>query len=154
MGQRHDYDVVIVGAGPAGLTAGLYAGRAMLRTAVLERGAAGGELLNTELIEDYPGFERIEGWELAQKLEEHTRKFGAELQLGVTVESVRRMPDGTFETTTDAGDVYRSPAVVVTAGGRPVKRTPGPKVGSSGPGPNVPACAGPATNSQNGAKSL
>ena len=121
MGQRHDYDVVIVGAGPAGLTAGLYAGRAMLRTAVLERGAAGGELLNTELIEDYPGFERIEGWELAQKLEEHTRKFGAELQLGVTVESVRRMADGTFETTTDAGDVYRSPAVIVTAGGTPVK---------------------------------
>ena len=121
MGQRHDYDVVIVGAGPAGLTAGLYAGRAMLRTAVLERGAAGGELLNTELIEDYPGFERIEGWELAQKLEEHTRKFGAELQLGVTVESVRRMADGTFETTTDAGDVYQSPAVIVTAGGTPVK---------------------------------
>lgn len=121
MSERHDYDVVIVGAGPAGLTAGMYAGRAMLRTAVLERGAPGGELLNTEIIEDYPGFEHIEGWELAQKFESHARKFGAELILGTTVEHVRRTPDGEFETITDAGDIYRSPVVIVTAGGTPVK---------------------------------
>lgn len=121
MSEGHDYDVVIVGAGPAGLTAGMYAGRAMLRTAVLERGAPGGELLNTEIIEDYPGFEHIEGWELAQKFESHARKFGAELILGVTVESVRRTESGSFETITDAGDVYRSPTVIVTAGGTPVK---------------------------------
>jgi thioredoxin reductase (NADPH) len=114
-------DVVIVGAGPAGLTAALYAGRAMLRTVVLERGAPGGELLNTEIIEDYPGFEHIEGWELAQRFADHAAKFGAELRTGVTVERVRRVADGTFETVTDAGDVYRSPTVIVTAGGTPVK---------------------------------
>src|SRR6266536_1699913 len=70
-------DVIIVGAGPAGMTAALYAGRAMLETVVLERGASGGELLNTELIEDYPGFEHILGFELAQKFESHAKKFGA-----------------------------------------------------------------------------
>lgn len=119
--KTHEYDVVIVGAGPAGLTAGLYAGRAMLRTVVLERGAPGGELLNTETIEDYPGFERVEGWDLAQKFESHARKFGAEIHAGVTVERVARLADGTFSTTTDAGDDYRSPAVIITAGGTPVK---------------------------------
>ena len=55
----HDYEVVIIGAGPAGMCAALYAGRSMLRTVIIERGAPGGELLNTELIEDYIGFEHI-----------------------------------------------------------------------------------------------
>ena len=55
------YDVIIVGAGPAGLCAALYAGRGMLRALTLERGAPGGELLNTDLIEDYIGFESIKG---------------------------------------------------------------------------------------------
>ena len=66
LSESRDYDVIIVGAGPAGMTAAMYAGRSMLKTVVLERGASGGELLNTEIIEDYPGFEHIEGWELAQ----------------------------------------------------------------------------------------
>jgi thioredoxin reductase (NADPH) len=117
----HTYDVVIIGAGPAGMCAGMYAGRAMLRTVVLERGFPGGELLNTELIEDYPGFEHVLGHELAQKFADHAAKFGAEFRTGVNVESVRRLSDGTFHTIADSGDVYASPTVIVTAGGTPVK---------------------------------
>jgi thioredoxin reductase (NADPH) len=120
VGQNYDYVVVIVGAGPAGLTAGMYAGRSMLRAVVLERGAPGGELLNTEIIEDYPGFEHVLGWDLAQKFEAHAKKFGAEIQTGVTVERVRRVDNG-FETISEDGDVYRSPTVIVTAGGTPIK---------------------------------
>ncbi|HEX6534947.1 MAG TPA: thioredoxin-disulfide reductase [Gemmatimonadaceae bacterium] len=120
MAETFDYDVVIVGAGPAGLTAGMYAGRSMLRTAVLERGAPGGELLNTETVEDYPGFEHIEGWELAQKFESHARKFGAEI-ITANVETLRKRDDGTFEAITDAGDIYRAPVAILTAGGTPVK---------------------------------
>ena len=67
MGQTFSHQVVIIGAGPAGMCAGMYAGRAMLDAVVLERGAPGGELLNTEVIEDYPGFEHVLGYELAQK---------------------------------------------------------------------------------------
>jgi thioredoxin reductase (NADPH) len=115
-----DFDVVIVGAGPAGLTAALYAGRAMLRAVVLERGAPGGELLNTEAVEDYPGFEHIEGYELASRFESHAKKFGAEFRQE-NVASVSRVADGSFETTADSGVIFRSPTVIVTFGGTPVK---------------------------------
>jgi thioredoxin reductase (NADPH) len=121
MATTHNYDVVIVGAGPAGMCAGMYAGRSMLKTVVLERGFPGGELLNTELIEDYPGFETILGHELAQKFADHAAKFGAEFQNGVVVECVQKRADGTFETRTESGDVYLSKTVIVTAGGTPIK---------------------------------
>lgn len=117
----YNYDVVIVGAGPAGMCAGMYAGRSMLKSVVLERGFPGGELLNTELIEDYPGFEHILGHELAQKFADHAAKFGAEFKTGVIVECVSKRADGTFETRTESGDAYISPAVIVTAGGTPIK---------------------------------
>jgi thioredoxin reductase (NADPH) len=121
VGATYNYDVVVIGAGPAGMCAAMYAGRAMLKTVVLERGFPGGELLNTEIIEDYPGFEHILGHELAQKFADHAAKFGAEFKNGVVVESVRKRDDGAFETRSEAGDVYLSPAVIITAGGTPVK---------------------------------
>jgi thioredoxin reductase (NADPH) len=121
MGTTYEYDVVIVGAGPAGMCAGMYAGRSMLKTVVLERGFPGGELLNTELIEDYPGFETILGHELAQKFADHAAKFGAEFRNGVGVDCVQKRADGMFETRSESGDVYLSKAVIVTAGGTPVK---------------------------------
>src|SRR6185436_8201377 len=80
MGKTFEHEVVIIGAGPAGMCAGMYAGRAMLNAVVLERGFPGGELLNTELIEDYPGFETILGSELAQKFSDHAVKFGAQFK--------------------------------------------------------------------------
>jgi thioredoxin reductase (NADPH) len=116
----NEYDLIIVGAGPAGLTGALYAGRSMLRTVLLEKGVPGGELLNTELIEDYPGFESVKGFELAEKMAAHALKFGAEL---VTdgVESVEKEADGRFAATTESGRVYRAPVVLLTAGGTPTK---------------------------------
>ncbi|MEA3247094.1 MAG: thioredoxin-disulfide reductase [Gemmatimonadota bacterium] len=114
-------DVVIIGAGPAGLCAGMYAGRSMLDAVVLEQGLPGGELLNTEVIEDYIGFEHILGHELAEKFQAHAVKFGADVQTYQRVERVRRGDDGLFETTLESGDAYRSPTVIITAGGTPIK---------------------------------
>ena len=117
---KREYDVIIVGAGPAGLCAALYAGRGMLSALTIERGAPGGELLNTDLIEDYIGFESIKGWELAQKMTEHARKFGAQIVTD-TVERIHKAFDGWFDVTTARGETYRTQAVILTAGGTPVK---------------------------------
>src|SRR3989442_3157879 len=117
---KRGYDVIIVGAGPAGLCAAMYAGRGMLKALTIERGAPGGELLNADLIEDYIGFESIKGWELAQKMAEHAKKFGAEIVTD-TVEKVRKTEDGWFEVATARGKTYRAPAVILTAGGTPIK---------------------------------
>jgi thioredoxin reductase (NADPH) len=112
------YDVVIVGAGPAGLCAALYAGRGMLNAVVIERGLPGGELLNTDLIEDYIGFESVKGPELARIMTDHAKKFGAQIVMD-TVESIAKQPDGTFDVKTQLGRTYRAPAVILTAGGTP-----------------------------------
>lgn len=115
-----EFDVIIVGGGPAGLCAALYAGRGMLRSVLLERGVPGGELLNTEWIDDYPGFEHILGRELAEKMAAHARKFGADIrQEGV--EAIVRRDDGIFEVATATGTVYEAPTVILTAGGTPTK---------------------------------
>jgi thioredoxin reductase (NADPH) len=111
--------VLIVGGGPAGLTAGLYASRANLRTAIVERLLPGGELLATDLIEDYPGFVSVTGRELAEKMEEHARKFGAQFEQG-TVERIERR-DGLFATRTEEGPEFLSKTVIMTAGGVPRK---------------------------------
>ena len=118
--KQSSYDVIIVGAGPAGMCAAMYAGRGMLHALTIERGAPGGELLNTDLIEDYIGYESIKGWELAQKFHAHAQKFGAEIATD-TVEKIRKARDGWFDVITARGRTYRAPAVILTAGGTPIK---------------------------------
>jgi thioredoxin reductase (NADPH) len=118
--SRSEHDLVIVGAGPAGLCAALYAGRGLLNAVVLERGKPGGELLNTEWIDDYPGFEHILGRDLSDRMAAHAIKFGADIRQE-NVESVSRREDGTFEVTTTGGAIYEAPAVILTAGGTPTK---------------------------------
>src|SRR6266480_2232958 len=82
---KHGYDVIIVGAGPAGLCAAMYAGRGMLKALTIERGALGGEIVTD------------------------------------TVEKVRKAEDGWFDVSTARGKTYRAPAVILTAGGTPIK---------------------------------
>ncbi len=115
-----EFDVIIVGAGPAGLCAALYAGRGLLRAVVLERGIPGGELLNTEKVEDYPGFTSILGPELAEKMTEHAKAFGADIRME-QVEGIWRETDGGFRVETASGTTFRAPTVILTAGGTPNK---------------------------------
>ncbi len=115
----NEYDIAIIGAGPAGLTAALYAGRSKIRAVVIESKAPGGQLLNTELIEDYPGFTSILGGDLAAAMLAQAEHFGAEMVYS-PVQRVRVEADGMKVIETDAGD-YRAPALIVTAGGNPRK---------------------------------
>ncbi len=76
MAQTH-YDLIILGSGPAGLSAGLYAARARMNHLLIEKGAAGGQILLTDWVDNYPGFpEGLSGFELAEKMEAHARRFG------------------------------------------------------------------------------
>ena len=120
MSRTEEFELIIVGGGPAGLCAAMYAGRGMLKAVLLERGVPGGELLNTEWIDDYPGFEHILGRELAHKMAAHARTFGTEIRQE-NVESIQRRDDGIFEVATTGGTMYEAPAVILTAGGTPHK---------------------------------
>jgi len=115
-----EYELLIIGAGPAGLTAGLYGRRSALDAVVLERGIPGGQLLNTELIDDYPGLPEVDGHELADRMTKHAQKFGLEID-NATVKGIKKLDDGDFRVTTEEGPVYRAPAVILTAGGTPNK---------------------------------
>jgi thioredoxin reductase (NADPH) len=115
-----DLDLIIVGGGPAGLCAAMYAGRGMLKAVLLERGIPGGELLNTEKVEDYPGFSTILGPELAARMTEHAQAFGADIRME-NVEGIYRLSDGTFRVTTSSGAEFLAPTVILTAGGTPTK---------------------------------
>lgn len=107
------YDVIIIGAGPAGMTAAVYTSRANLSTLMLERGIPGGQMANTEEIENYPGFEHILGPDLSNKMFEHAKKFGAEYAYG----DVKEIIDGEEYKTIKAGSKeYKARAIIITTG--------------------------------------
>lgn len=108
-----EYDVVIIGAGPGGMTAALYASRANLKVLMLDRGAYGGQMNNTAAVENYPGFKSILGPDLAEEMYQSATQFGAEYAYG-TVTAVKL--DGTDRiVVTDDGE-YRARAVIVATG--------------------------------------
>jgi thioredoxin reductase (NADPH) len=109
------YEIIIVGAGPAGQTAALYAGRSRIPTLVLEKGIAGGQLWNTAEVEDYPGFEHIMGPDLADKIQHHAQKFGATFETDEVISISAEGDDRVVRTA--SGKEYRAPAVIVTVGG-------------------------------------
>ncbi|ARF13659.1 MULTISPECIES: thioredoxin-disulfide reductase [Sporosarcina] len=107
------YDVIVVGAGPAGMTAAVYTSRGNMSTLMLERGLPGGQMANTEDIENYPGFESILGPDLSTKMFDHAKRFGAEYAYG----DVTKIEDGREFKTVHVGEKsYKARAVILTTG--------------------------------------
>ena len=108
-------DVIIIGGGPAGLTAAIYASRANLDVLIIESGVNGGKLSKTYEIENYPGIASISGLQLAQQLTEHSQKFGAQLIAG----EVCKIEGSDYKTVTlTNGDTYQAKGVIIATGTR------------------------------------
>ena len=113
MSTEKIYDVIIVGAGPAGLTAAVYTSRGNLSTLMLERGAPGGQMATTEDIENYPGFDHILGPDLSTKMFDHARKFGADYAYGDVTDIV----DGEEYKTIFVGKKeYKARTIIISTG--------------------------------------
>lgn len=111
------HDVLILGAGPGGLTAALYCARAGLSVALLDRGSPGGQINNTEAVENYLGLEFVEGPELAAKMGAHVEGFGVALTWA-SVESVTHA-DGVFTVHCEGGEEHVGRAVILGTGSHP-----------------------------------
>jgi thioredoxin reductase (NADPH) len=109
-------DVIVVGAGPGGLAAGLYAARAKLKSVVLEKELPGGQINKTGVIEDYPGFPTIDARELAQKMTDHAKEFGAEIRTSDAT-AIRKKGD-IFEVETSTG-LLKAKTIILGSGGSP-----------------------------------
>jgi thioredoxin reductase (NADPH) len=112
--QNNEYDIIIVGAGPAGMAAAIYGSRMGWKTLVLEKEAVGGLAAVTPIIENYPGFSEITGLEFAEKLRKQAEKFGAEIQELVEVTDIKT-GEVPFEVITTSG-IFKARVVIFATG--------------------------------------
>ena len=116
--SEHHYDLAIIGGGPAGLTAGIYGGRGQLSVVVLEKGLPGGQIAQTQEVENYPGFpDVVSGPELSQRMVQQAEKFGAKIVME-EVTGLERRPGGGFTVKGYEAD-YVAKTVVIATGANP-----------------------------------
>ncbi len=111
------YDVIVLGGGAAGLTAGIYLSRARLRTLILNEGATGGQMTLTHEIANYPGVESISGYELARRMRTQAQKFGCTVKSNLSIAGLD-LAGETKRVVLDTGDAFTAPAVILATGGK------------------------------------
>ena len=117
MANRAVYDLIIVGGGPGGISAGIYSLRASMRTALIEKGVPGGQVNQSDAVENYPGFKSINGFELSQKFLEHAQDYNIEL---ISDEAIAVEPGLEYHgVRLGSRDVLKSHAVILATGGTP-----------------------------------
>lgn len=117
MNEQSTYDVAIIGGGPAGYTAGIYAARASLNAAVFEQGMPGGQIATSDTIDNYPAFPSISGAELGMKMQEHSEQAGAQT-IYEMVNNVHIDETWEFDVETDSA-TYHARSLIVATGARP-----------------------------------
>lgn len=117
MGINNHYDAIVIGAGPAGLSAGIYLSRARVKTLIINEGVAGGQMILTHEIANYPGVESISGYQLSNIMKKQAQSFGCDIMTNVSVSNLSlagelktvELADGTF---------FTSHAIILAPGGR------------------------------------
>lgn len=118
MDTVNHYDAIVIGAGPAGLTAGIYLSRARVRTLILNEGTAGGQMVLTHEIANYPGVESISGYQLSGIMKKQAKKFGCEIKSNIFIKSLE-LNDTIKKVILSDGTYYTSDAIILSPGGRP-----------------------------------
>ena len=117
MDTNNHYDAIVIGAGPAGLTAGIYLSRARVRTLILSEGTVGGQMILTHEIANYPGVDNISGYQLSMIMRNQAKKFGCDIRSNILVDTM--MLEGEVKAVTLAdGTKYTADAVILSPGGR------------------------------------
>jgi thioredoxin reductase (NADPH) len=115
--MNNHYDAIIIGAGPAGLTAGIYLSRARVKTLILNEGTVGGQMVLTHEIANYPGVESISGYQLAMIMKKQAVSFGCEIKSNIIVKDIDT-GDKIKSVILSDGTKYTSDAIIITTGGR------------------------------------
>lgn len=117
MNANNHYDVIVIGAGPAGLTAGIYLSRARLRTLIVSDGTIGGQMILTHEIANYPGVENTSGYQLANIMKKQANTFGCDIKANTSITDLQLKGD-VKQITLDDGITYTSDAIILSPGGR------------------------------------
>jgi thioredoxin reductase (NADPH) len=132
------YDAIIIGAGPAGLTAGIYLSRARVKTLILDEGTVGGQMVLTHEIANYPGVESISGYQLSGIMKKQAKNFGCHIKSNVSISRLD-LNDAIKHVTLSDGNVYSALSVILSPGGR--SRTLGVKGEDEFKGRGISYCA-------------
>lgn len=117
MNTANHYDAIVIGAGPAGLTAGIYLSRARLRTLIVNEGTIGGQMVLTHEIANYPGVESVSGYQLANMMKKQAKAFGCDIRSNITISGLE-MKGETKSLRLSDGSNYTSDSIILATGGR------------------------------------
>ncbi len=115
--ENNQFDVIVLGGGPAGLTAGIYLGRSKAKTLILDTGMPGGQMVLTYEIANYPGIESISGYQLASTMKKQAKNFGCVIKSNIKLSGLQ-LEGKEKKATIENGETFSAPAVILATGGR------------------------------------